>query len=71
MSHALITGPIKGAVVLPDGTEVDVTPEVILLDTLEEAQAVAHAIGLAYTENGHPKDPTFEYHPEAGDIPTS
>jgi hypothetical protein len=68
--HALITGPIKGVVTLPDGREVDVTEHVVYLDSLEDAQAVAHQIGLRHEEQGHPEhlapgDPPFVYVPPA------
>lgn len=54
--HVLLTGPISGPVRLADGTEVDVTPAVLEFDSLEQAAEVAHAIGLAHAEVGHPDD---------------
>lgn len=54
MTHALITGPIKGTVTLADGTVVDVKPDVIHLDTLEQAQEVAALIGDRHAAEGHP-----------------
>lgn len=64
VSHAVITGPITGSVVLPDGREFDVTPELITVDDLETAHAVAAAIGVAHSTNGHPTDPNFVYVPK-------
>ena len=54
MTHALYTGPIRGVVTLADGTEVDVEPTVIHLDTLEQAQEAALLIGDRYAAEGHP-----------------
>lgn len=54
--HALLTGPIKGPVRLPDGTEVDVTPAVLEFDSQDEAAEVAHAIGQHWAKHGHPDD---------------
>ena len=61
MSHALVTGPITGTITLPDGREVDVTPEVIVVADQQTADAVAHAIGQHHNTHGHPTDPTFKY----------
>ena len=63
MSHAVLTGPISGTVTLPDGTEVDVTPEVVYVDTPEAAEQVAHAVGQRYADEGHPTDPNYTYTP--------
>lgn len=52
--HAVLTGPIRGVVTLPDGTDVNVTDEVVYLDSIEQAHAVAHAIGEHYATEGHP-----------------
>jgi hypothetical protein len=41
---------------LADGTEVDVTPAVLLLDSEEEAAEIAHAIGQHWAKHGHPDD---------------
>jgi hypothetical protein len=54
MTHAVITGPIKGTVTLADGTVVDVRPDVVYVDTPEQAAEVAHQIGLRYAKDGHP-----------------
>lgn len=64
MSHAVITGPITGPIVLPDGREFDVTPEFILVEDQATADAVAAAIGESYASNGHPTDPNFTYVPK-------
>lgn len=61
---AVLTGPIQGTVTLPDGTEVDVTPFVVEVASKEQADQVAHAIGLRYQSEGHPADPNFTYTPE-------
>lgn len=61
--HALYTGNTRrfgNRVQLEDGTEVDVAPDVIWLDSMEEAAEVAHAIGLAHAEHGHPDDVEFD-----------
>lgn len=62
--HVVLTGPIKGAVTLPDGSVVDVTPATIEVDSLEQAAEVAHQIGLHWQANGHPDD--VEYDPKSG-----
>lgn len=53
--HAVLTGPIRGSVTLADGTEVDVQPDVVYLDTLDQAHEVAHLIGERYAAEGHPQ----------------
>lgn len=64
MAHALFVGPsITGTVTLPDGTEVDVSPDVLYLPTLADVEVVADAIGRHLAEHGHPTDPTFTYTP--------
>ena len=56
MSHALITGPITGRIPHGDGF-IDVTPDVILLDTEEEAQAIAESISVEHAvRHTHPLD---------------
>jgi len=54
--HAILTGPITGLVRLPDGSEVDVTPALVYVDSPEQAAEVAHQIGLAHAKHGHPDD---------------
>lgn len=62
MTHAILTGPITGAVVLDDGTRVDVSPQIVYVDTLEQALEVADLVGREYAANGHPEvDGDFEY----------
>jgi hypothetical protein len=55
-THAVLTGPIKGAVTLPDGTEVDVSDAVIYVESPEVAAEVAHQIGMHWKLRGHPDD---------------
>lgn len=60
--HVVLTGPIKGTVTLQDGTEIDVRPIEIFVDTLDEAEEVAHLIGERYAAEGHPShDPGDEF----------
>lgn len=55
MTHALITGPIQGRIPDGKGGFVDVTPDVLLLDSPEEAQQVADAIEAEHAVRGtHP-----------------
>lgn len=47
--HALMTGNgVSGLLTLADGSQVDVTPDWLFLDSLEEAAAIAAAIELAH-----------------------
>jgi hypothetical protein len=69
MTHLVLTGPITGAVVLADGTKVDVTPQLVEVDSPEQAAEVADLIARHYVANGHPAvDGDFEYvkSPEEG-----
>ncbi|GAB3863429.1 hypothetical protein GCM10028801_31030 [Nocardioides maradonensis] len=62
MSHLVMTGPIKGDVVLSDGTSVDVTPSVIEVASLAIAEEVADLIGKRHAAEGHPDvEGTFRY----------
>jgi hypothetical protein len=54
MAHAVLTGPIRGTVTLPDGRSVDVSDDIVYLETPEDAQAVAEAIGDRHARDGHP-----------------
>lgn len=54
MTHAVFTGPIRGTVTLADGTVVDVRPDMVHLDSPEQAAEVAHLIGERYAAEGHP-----------------
>lgn len=62
--HVVITGPIQGSVELADGKVVDVSPDVVEVQSQEEADEVAHLIGQRYSEEGHPAIPVDEDHPE-------
>jgi len=53
--HAVFVGPIKGEVTLKGGKVVDVSPDVVLVDSIEEAQAVAEAVSERYVAEGHPQ----------------
>lgn len=66
VQHAVLTGPITGTVTLSDGTEVDVSPEVVYVATVEAAEQVAHAVGQHYADAGHPTDPNYTYQPPEG-----
>lgn len=61
MMFAVLTGPITGMVVLPDGREFNVSPAVIDTPDQATADAVAHAISTRYATEGHPTDPNFTY----------
>jgi hypothetical protein len=65
MTHAVLTGPIRGTVTLVDGTVVDVKPDVVYVDSSEQAGEVAHRIALRYEDEGHPAhdaDNPFVHH---------
>jgi len=65
--HVVLTGPITGTVTLDDGTVVDVSAPVIGVDTPEQADEVAHLIGLRYADEGHPDVPQgFTYNAPKG-----
>jgi len=56
MTHALVTGPITGRIPHGDGF-VDVTPDVLLFDSADEAAKVADAIEVEHAVRGtHPLD---------------
>lgn len=66
--HALVTGPITGRI--PHGdTFIDVTPDVLLFDTPEEAQAAAASIEVEHATRGtHPvqlEREALRQHPDA------
>jgi hypothetical protein len=63
--HIVDTGPIKGPVMLPDGTVVDVTPQFVEAESAEQAAEIAHAIGKHWEKHGHPDD--FDIDEETGD----
>jgi hypothetical protein len=52
--HAVLTGPIRADVTLADGTVVDVRPDVVYVDSPEQAAEVAFLIGEHYARRGHP-----------------
>lgn len=53
--HVVFTGPhITGHVVVDDGTRYNVTPLVILAQSLEHAQQIAEGIGKRFELEGHP-----------------
>lgn len=57
--HAVLTGNTRrfgNQVQLADGRVVDTAPEIVYLDSLEDAAEVAHQIGLGHAEHGHPDD---------------
>lgn len=54
MTHAVVTGPIRGTVTLADGTVVDVKPDVVFVDSPEQAAEVAQLVGDRYAAEGHP-----------------
>jgi hypothetical protein len=67
MTHAILTGPIRRTLTLADGTEVDVRPDVVYVDTPEQAAEVADLIGQHHADRGHPwhdADDPFEYDAE-------
>lgn len=73
MTHAVITGPIRGTVTLSDGTVVDVKPDVVFVDSADAAAEVAQQIGVRLEEEGHPAhdaDVPFVYTPAADDDTT-
>lgn len=64
--HLLMTGPITGTVTLPDGRIVDVSPPFLEVADQDEADEIAHQIGLHWQANGHPDD--VEPDPETGQM---
>lgn len=63
--HVVLTGPIRGTVETADGDVVDVTPEVIEVESAEKAAEVAALLGDRYAAEGHPDD--VEVDPETGE----
>jgi hypothetical protein len=59
--HVVLVGPIQGSVTLDDGEIVNVTPVAVVARDEEHAEAIAHAVGQHYADNGHPTDPEFTY----------
>lgn len=61
----LITGPVFGTFTTSDGTDYDVSEQVIEVQSEEHAGELAHLIGVHHENNGHPDhDPAipFEHH---------
>lgn len=52
--HVVLTGPINRSITLADGTTIDCSPAAVEVASPEQAQELAHLIGLHYEENGHP-----------------
>lgn len=52
--HAVIVGPIRTDLTLSDGTVVDVRPDVVYVDSPEQAAEVAFLVGEHYARRGHP-----------------
>lgn len=52
--HAVLVGPIRTDLTLSDGTVVDVRPDVVYVDTPEQAAEVAFLVGEHYARRGHP-----------------
>lgn len=52
--HAVFTGPIRTDLTLSDGQVIDVRPDIVYLDTPEQAAELAQLIGDYYAEKGHP-----------------
>ena len=50
----VLTGPISGAVTLPNGKVVDVSPTLVEVADDAEALALAEAIGQRHADEGHP-----------------
>lgn len=61
--HVLLTGDTRrfgNRVILADGTRVDVTEDLIEVESPELAAEIAHAIGQAHVKHGHPADVDFD-----------
>lgn len=59
----VFTGPISGAVQLPDGSIVDVTDPFVAVKDDQQALAVSDAIGARHEAEGHPlfADEPFDF----------
>lgn len=72
-TFVVLVGPITGNVVLPDGSQVDVTPAVVHVGSQAEALAVADAVSQRYVEEGHPdqdhKQFVYDQAPAVADVP--
>jgi hypothetical protein len=54
--HLVLTGPVSGIMTLADGTQVNVTPEIVALRSPDDVAELSHLIGMQHVENGHPYD---------------
>ena len=52
-AHVVATGPATGKVVLADGTEYDVTPDVIQVHQRHVGDPICHAIARQHEASGH------------------
>lgn len=59
--HIVMTGPVKKTFVLSNGVEVDTRPDLVYLDTQEEAAELAKLIGEYHAD---PQTPTHPDHDE-------
>lgn len=59
-AHVVLTGPIKGRLILADGTPYDVNAYAVPVASPEHAAELAHLIGLHYEAEGHPDDQEFD-----------
>ena len=57
--HVVLTGPISGTLVV-NGEVVNVTPDTVTVGSLEQAQAIAEAIGQAHVASGYLPAPETE-----------
>lgn len=58
--HLVITGKAYGTVTTSDGTEYDISPDVIEVASPAHAGEVSHLIGLKHEQDGHPDHPAAE-----------
>ena len=61
----VVTGPIRGWVMLPNGKTVNVDSNVVEAEDEDEAAAIADEVSKRYRDEGHPrmKGVPFEYIP--------
>lgn len=58
----LLTGPVFGVFKTADGTEYDVSENVIEVQSEQHAGELAHQIGIHHEQNGHPHhDPSIPF----------
>lgn len=63
--HLFVPGPVTGLMKLADGTEVNVTPDVIALPE-EQAAELNDLIGMHWVDVGHPNDIDELVDPDTG-----